>query len=548
MFRLKNRKNFQRSLKSEPLESRSMLAVLSGVVFYDASENGARDPGELGIPGIVIRLENQSSGATQSTLTDDGGNYIFDDLPAGTYQITKQSASATEDDFSTAELSNIFVTADETRGGNDFTEQPLLARYTGLSWFFAIAEPPHDILRETIAISESTAGDAELAATIRAGAGGVPLNIAPIAFADTFATVLNVGLNVGPDEGLLANDTDADGDTLTAALVGQPSNGTALVNLDGSFTYTANTDFLGEDSFTYQASDGVATSNTARVTITVDDGINEAPSATDESFDVESNLRFVILEEQGVLANDTDVEGDTLTAVLVDPPANGILTLDPDGSFAYTPNVNFFGEDSFTYRADDGDLTSNVATVVFDVNPENELFGTAVAGDFEDFDNLGIRTDLVPGAPAITSTHVDGDVDYSQHSNPPTYGDHHGFDSAGVDVNPGVTPRVTGIYSEPQPEEDLIHNLEHGHVWISYDPELISDEDLEALEQFVRDGSPNANGGGVGVILTPRPENDDAIALASWARLQTLDEFNPFEIRAFVDQNRGKAPEGFITP
>ena len=82
------------------------------------------------------------------------------------------------------------------------------------------------------------------------------------------------------------------------------------------------------------------------------------------------------------------------------------------------------------------------------------------------------------------------------------------------------------MYSEEQPDEDLIHNLEHGHVWISYNPNLISGDDLEALEQFVRDGSTEANGGGVGVILTPRAANTSAIAVASWARLLELDGFD----------------------
>lgn len=411
-----------------------------------------------------------------------------------------------------------------------------------------MAPPAHEILRETIAISESEAGDEDLAATIRAGAGGGPLNIAPIANPDSFATVVDVGLTIGPDEGLLVNDTDDDGDTLTAAIVEQPSNGVALVNSDGSFTYTSDTGFIGQDSFTYQASDGAVVSNAATVTIIVDDGVNETPVAVDDSFNVQANEVIDVSAAQGVLVNDSDGDGDQLTAVLVEQPANGTLTLASDGSLIYTPNQNFFGQDSFTYQATDGELSSNIATAEINVTTENELFGPAVPGDFRDANNLGIRTDLVEGAPPITSAHVDGDVDYSLHSNPPTYGDHHGFDPNGIDVNPGETPRTTGIYTTPQPEEDLIHNLEHGHVWISYDPEQITDGDLQLLEQLVLDGSPNANGGGVGVILTPRPDNDDVIALASWARLQTLDRYDPFAIRAFVEQNRGKSPEGFITP
>ena len=249
----------------------------------------------------------------------------------------------------------------------------------------------------------------------------------------------------------------------------------------------------------------------------------------------------------GVLDNDTN----PVQASLIDSPVNGGLDLNPDGSFTYTPDNDFSGGDSFTYTANDGRATSDVATVGITVTPMgdgNELFGPVTPGSFEDPGLLGIRTDLIAGAPPVSAPHVDGDIDYTGYSNPPTYGPHHGFDSQGVDANPGITPRPTGVYTAEQPDEDLIHNLEHGHVWISYNRNLISATDLAALEQLVLDGSPNPNGGEVGVILTPRAANDTTIVLASWARLLTLDNYDPATIRDFVETNRGQAPEGFITP
>ncbi len=74
----------------------------------------------------------------------------------------------------------------------------------------------------------------------------------------------------------------------------------------------------------------------------------------------------------GVLANDTDVDATTLTATLVSGPNSGLLTLNPDGSFSYTPNPNFNGSDSFTYQASDGSLNSNVATVSITVTEVND--------------------------------------------------------------------------------------------------------------------------------------------------------------------------------
>ena len=68
--------------------------------------------------------------------------------------------------------------------------------------------------------------------------------------------------------GVLGNDSDVDGDTLTASLATGPANGFAILNADGCFSYTPNTGFLGDDSFTYAASDG-SLSDSATITITV---------------------------------------------------------------------------------------------------------------------------------------------------------------------------------------------------------------------------------------------------------------------------------------
>ena len=64
----------------------------------------------------------------------------------------------------------------------------------------------------------------------------------------------------------------------------------------------------------------------------------------------------MVLASTGVLSNDTDVEGNTLTAIKVEDPSNGTLTMNSDGSFTYTPSTNFNGMDSFTYKVNDGAL------------------------------------------------------------------------------------------------------------------------------------------------------------------------------------------------
>jgi hypothetical protein len=160
------------------------------------------------------------------------------------------------------------------------------------------------------------------------------------------------------------------------------------------------------------------------------------------------------------------------------------------------------------------------------------LLPPVTSGSFTDAVLRGIRTDLVPGAPDVNirEPHMTGRIDYTGFSNPPTYGLHH----------PGTLP--TGVYSTPQDDANLVHNLEHGHVWISYNPSLIG-PNVSELERLVRSFGTN-----VGVILTPRPANTTMIAVASWAHLLLQSTFDPLTIRDFAVTNRAHAPEGFITP
>ena len=137
----------------------------------------------------------------------------------------------------------------------------------------------------------------------------------------------------------------------------------------GAFTYSPDIGFAGTDSFTYYLSDGMESSNTATVTITVNQptSSNSAPVAADDysySVDAETTL---IIPASGVLANDTDADGDPLTAVLDSSTYYGTVTLNADGSFTYSPSTGFTGSDSFTYYATDGTDSSSTETVTLDV-------------------------------------------------------------------------------------------------------------------------------------------------------------------------------------
>src|SRR5262249_26163352 len=157
--------------------------------------------------------------------------------------------------------------------------------------------------------------------------------------------------------GVLANDTDADGDPLTATLVTGPAHGTLTLSANGSFTFTPAANYNGTDSFTYTASDGRLTSSPATVSLTIAPA-NDPPVANPDSYSGSDATTLTVSATNGVLANDTDIDGDSLTATLVTGPAHGSLSLNADGSFTYTPAANYNGSDSFTYTASDGIATS----------------------------------------------------------------------------------------------------------------------------------------------------------------------------------------------
>ena len=191
-----------------------------------------------------------------------------------------------------------------------------------------------------------------------------PSNTPPVANDDAYTTDEDTTLIVVAP-GALSNDTDADGDALIAELLTPPLHGSETFNINGAFEYAPFAGYFGTDSFTYRVSDGTDDSNVATVTITVNK-VNVAPVAVDDAYATEEDTRLTV-PASGVLGNDTDDDGDALTAVPDSGPGNGTLTLNANGSFDYTPNAGFFGTDSFTYHANDGSDDSNVAAVTITV-------------------------------------------------------------------------------------------------------------------------------------------------------------------------------------
>ena len=165
-----------------------------------------------------------------------------------------------------------------------------------------------------------------------------------------------------PAPGVLGNDLNLLGGT-SAILTSGPSHGTLDLHGDGGFIYDPDAGYVGTDEFRYHPSGLLATSTTVTITIT-----NAAPVARNDAYTTTTAVPLTV-GAPGVMSNDTDADGDPLTASLVSASGNGSLSFSPNGGFTYTSGGSFTGTTSFTYRVTDGLANSGVATVTITVNP-----------------------------------------------------------------------------------------------------------------------------------------------------------------------------------
>ena len=193
-----------------------------------------------------------------------------------------------------------------------------------------------------------------------------PDNTIPVVNAASFATDEDT-----PYSGTLTG-SDAEGAALTYFIADQPTRGTVEITdyNAGAFTYTPNPDENGEDSFTFKVNDGLAHSEPAAVTITVNP-VNDAPTAADQSVTTSEDKALPIT------LSGSDVETAELIYTIVTSPSNGILS-GTEPNLTYTPNENYTGSDSFTFKVNDGAADSAPATVSISVTSSND---TPVADD-----------------------------------------------------------------------------------------------------------------------------------------------------------------------
>ena len=229
-------------------------------------------------------------------------------------------------------------------------------------------------------------------------------NNAPVVTADSVTATEDTPVTIAVS-GLLANDTDADGDALTIASVGDAVGGTVALDGSGDVVFTPTADFSGTARFDYTAADGQGGTATATVTVAVA-AINDAPAATADAA-ATSEDTAVAISAAALLANDSDVDGDALGIASVGNAVGGAVALDGNGNVVFTPAADFSGTARFDYTASDGQGGTSTATVTVAVAAINDAPTTAAdaAATSED-----TSVTILASALLANDTDVEGDA------------------------------------------------------------------------------------------------------------------------------------------
>jgi VCBS repeat-containing protein len=307
--------------------------------------------------------------------------------------------------------------------------------------------------------------------------------------------------------GLLINDLDIDDTNLiintTPAVA--PTQGTVVLNADGSFRYTPIEDASGEDSFTYEVIDGRGAVSQSVVRITID-GASFPPIAANDRYTLSQDQTFNAnnsgANNVSLLGNDIDLDPDDSLTVnqVTSLPKNGSLVFAADGTFTFTPNSGFFGVDFFVYQITDNQGNTSSAAAIITVNRVNQL-PIAIADNYEfDEDNsLNVEAtdgllandsdpDLDPISISLTplqgpasgdlTLSADGSFDYIPNDN--YFGSdsfrYQIFDDSGGLTQATVTLTINNVNDDPVALDDSLQTIENTPVTIDV---LDNDSDIE---------------------------------------------------------------------
>jgi len=306
---------------------------------------------------------------------------------------------------------------------------------------------------------------------------------APVALPDAATTPEDTAVVVS----VLANDSDADGNTLTVFAVTAAAHGTVTFTA-ATVRYVPNANYFGPDAFTYSVNDGTGRSATGvPVSITVT-SVNDLPTAGNDSGSLAEDGSATL----SVLGNDADPDGGALAIASTTQGANGAVSFTAS-TVTYTPAANFHGTDSFAYTIGDGQGGSATATVSITVSSVNDVPVAANDSATTDEDAgvtvpvLGNDTDLDGDTLAVTAvtqgahgsvSFTAGGVTYAPAAN------YNGGDSFTYTIGDGnggsatatVSISVAAVNDSPNAGNDSGTVAEDGSVSISV---LVNDSDID---------------------------------------------------------------------
>jgi len=196
--------------------------------------------------------------------------------------------------------------------------------------------------------------------------------------ADDIDTTTAEDTSVTIDAAGNSHDVDGNLDPNSVTVTNEPLHGTVTNNDDGTLTYTPDPDYAGPDSFDYQICDTDGLCDTATVTLDVTP-VNDPPIAVDDTSTINQDSTAVI----NATTNDSDADGnlDPTSATAMTFPENGTVVNNGDGTFTYTPDLDFFGTDSFDYQVCDTDGACDTATITINVLEVVAVNNPPVAAD-----------------------------------------------------------------------------------------------------------------------------------------------------------------------
>ena len=354
-------------------------------VWYDQDHDGLQDPNEPGYDGVTVDLyDNSTCSGTPIASTTTGtsgpaGSYEFLDLLAGDYCLQFYNIPAS------------WIISSEDQGGDDTIDSD--ANGSGQIPNINLGSDTAD-LDMGVFIAGSLGGRVTCTSN---GSGLSPITV--ILYQDFD------GDGIADSFAIATTQTDALGfyqfTGLEVALAGDSNNTTRyVVGVD------TNDPDLGLCSVLLPPTQHNPLLNSDNPSVPDNDFsfefLNQAPVAHDDSYFTTEDTTLTVDAGGSVLANDTDSDGDALTTILDTTTVNGSLTLNSDGSFSYTPDINYCGPDNFTYHANDGQADSNVATVSITVECVDDLPVVSV-----DISTQDVQYSDYIGDVTVTATDVD---------------------------------------------------------------------------------------------------------------------------------------------